>query len=272
MMDLTIVGCSGSVPGPDSPASCYLVQAPQAGSTFSLLLDLGPGALGALHRYLEPAAIDAVALSHLHPDHCLDLCALYVTAAYSSTEPFSRLPVYGPSGTAARIKRAYDAPPPRDGQAEESKLEERFDFIDWSAEQQIGPFTVQTAEVAHPTLAYAIRVIETSTGAVLVYSGDTGSCPALTDLARGADLLLIESSFLDVLDNPSGMHMSGREAAATAAEAGVGAVVITHIPPWRIADQILAEARPHFSGPLGAARSGARWRIEAGHSAANLTR
>ena len=90
-MRLTVIGCSGSMPGPDSPASCYLVQAPYEGRTFSLLLDLGPGALGLLYRYLDPRRVDAFALSHLHPDHCLDLCAYYVLARYSPTAPFPDL-------------------------------------------------------------------------------------------------------------------------------------------------------------------------------------
>ena len=72
-MELTIVGCSGSVSGPDSTASCYLVRAPYEGRTYALVLDLGPGSFGQLYRYLDPAQVDAIGLSHLHPDHCLDL-------------------------------------------------------------------------------------------------------------------------------------------------------------------------------------------------------
>ena len=83
MMKLTIVGCSGSLSGPDSAA----LQLPSAGavsrSIFSLLLDCGPGAMGALYRYLDPREVDAIALSHLHADHCLDLCGYYVAARYS---------------------------------------------------------------------------------------------------------------------------------------------------------------------------------------------
>ena len=71
-MRLTVVGCSGSVPGPDSAASSYLVE--QDG--FRLLLDLGSGAFGALQRHLDPAEVDAVVLSHLHPDHCFDLAPM----------------------------------------------------------------------------------------------------------------------------------------------------------------------------------------------------
>ena len=265
-MLLTIVGCSGSVSGPKSPASCYLVQAEADGATFSLVLDLGPGAFGALYNYLDPVDLGAVGLSHLHPDHCLDLCALYVAAAYSPSAPYPRLPVYGPPGTAERIARAYAAPPPnhRDVAAEEPQLERRFDYRDWSAEQQIGPFTVRTAEVRHPTPAFAIRVTETATGAVMVYSGDTGPNQALVELARGADLLLIESAFRDHPDNAPDVHLSGRQAGQIAAEAGVASVLITHIPPWHDPADVLAEAEPHFAGPLTAAVSGVQWRIEPG--------
>ena len=66
-MRLTIVGCSGSLAGPSSPASCYLVQAEYEGRTWNLVLDLGNGALGALQQHIDLMAIDAVVLSHLHP-------------------------------------------------------------------------------------------------------------------------------------------------------------------------------------------------------------
>ena len=72
-MRLTVVGCSGSFAGPASAASCYLVQADSGGRTWSLVLDLGSGALGSLQRHVSPDQLDAVVLSHLHPDHCVDL-------------------------------------------------------------------------------------------------------------------------------------------------------------------------------------------------------
>ena len=76
---LTIIGCSGSFPGPDSPASCYLVEA----DGFRLLLDLINGALGALQRHAGLYDINAVCLSHLHADHCLDLCSFFVARIYA---------------------------------------------------------------------------------------------------------------------------------------------------------------------------------------------
>ena len=110
-MRLTVVGCSGSYPGPDSPASCYLLEQDDPdGRTWRVLLDLGSGALGALHHYADPLTIDAVALSHLHPDHCLDLCGFYVLRKYHPSGQQPRLPVYGPGGTGERMTRAYDLP------------------------------------------------------------------------------------------------------------------------------------------------------------------
>ena len=95
---------------PDSPASCYLLEAEHDGRTWRVLLDLGSGALGALHRYADPLAIDAVFLSHLHADHCLDLCGYYVMRKYHPDGQQPRIPVWGPVGTADRMARAYDLP------------------------------------------------------------------------------------------------------------------------------------------------------------------
>src|SRR6266481_8025213 len=101
-MDLTIVGCSGSFPGPASPASCYLVTA----DGFRLLVDLGNGAFGALQQYAAGEDIDAVLISHLHADHCLDMCSYQVFRTYHPAGPLPPIPVYGPSGTPARLDRA----------------------------------------------------------------------------------------------------------------------------------------------------------------------
>jgi ribonuclease BN (tRNA processing enzyme) len=68
-MRVTVVGCAGSFPGPDSPASCYLLEA----EGFRLVIDLGNGALGVLQRYAGLFSIDAICVSHLHADHCVDL-------------------------------------------------------------------------------------------------------------------------------------------------------------------------------------------------------
>jgi ribonuclease BN (tRNA processing enzyme) len=263
MMKLTIVGCSGSLSGPNSAASSYLVQAPYQDRTFSLLLDCGPGAMGALYRYVDPQEIDAIGLSHLHADHCIDLCGYHVAALYSPSAPWPRRPVYAPFDGASRLARAYEV---SDSMSESSEAEEsiaeRFQWRTWEPSQQIGPFIVRTVRVEHPVETYAVRVEEdVPGGATMVYSGDTGPSQALVRLAQGVDLLLVESAFLDGPDNPPGMHLSGAQAARIGHTAGVASMVLTHIPPWYEPDQVLAEATPHFNGPLSLAKSGAVWDI-----------
>ncbi len=262
-MELVIVGCSGSVSGPESAASSYLVQAPFQDRTFSLLLDIGPGALGALYRHLDPSEVDAIGLSHLHPDHCLDACAFYVTAKYSPGPGWNHTEIYGPPGTAQRLGRAYDVAPAHEGLVESGPgIARHFRYRDWQAAQQIGPFQVRTTRVDHPVETYAIRVEDTGPdGGSLVFSGDTGPCQSLVDLAVGADLLLVEAAFMEAPDNAPGLHLTGAQAAAAGAAAGAGAVMLTHIPPWHSGEQVLAEATPHFDGPLLLARPGDRWTI-----------
>jgi len=264
-MKLTIVGCSGSLSGPESAASSYLVQAPYQDRIFSLLLDCGPGAMGALYRYLDPREVDAIALSHLHADHCLDLCGYYVAALYSPNAPWPRCPVYAPANAASRIAQAYEVPNGDSGASELGpSIAEHFDWRIWQPSQRIGPFTVRTVRVNHPVEAYAIRVQEDNPrGGAMVYSGDTGPSEALVQLANGVDLLLVESAFLDHPDNPHGMHLSGAQAAAIGQDAGVAAIVLTHIPPWHEPDRVLAEATPHFDGPVSLAKPGAVWDIGA---------
>jgi ribonuclease BN (tRNA processing enzyme) len=250
-MKLTVVGCSGSYPGPDSPASCYLLEAEDpAGRTWRILMDLGNGALGALHRYADPLSIDAVVLSHLHADHCLDLCGYYVMRKYHPAGAQPRLPVYGPSDTANRMARAYDLP-------EDPGMTEEFDFRSFDGTVTIGPFTVEAIRVVHPVEAYGLRV--GAGGASVAYTGDTAPCDALDRLAAGVDLLLAEASFRDGDDNPPEIHLTGTDGGELAARSGVGRLVITHIPPWFDKSGLLAEAQAVWDGPAEVARAGATY-------------
>jgi len=248
-MKLTVIGCSGSLPGPDSPASSYLVTA----DGFNLVLDLGSGSLGVLQRHLRVPEIGAIGLTHLHPDHCMDLCGLYVAAKYSPTSPFPRIPVFGPAGTARRMALAYDLPM-------DPGMEEELEFHAWQAIQQIGPFTVRTTPVVHPVPAYAIRVDHGNKS--LVYTGDTGPSDALVELARGADLLLSEAALQDDdPDNPPDLHLTPADAGEHAKRAGVKRLVITHVPPWYDRDTQTIHARRTFPGEVLTATPGAVFEI-----------
>lgn len=242
-MRVTVVGCAGSFPGPDSPASCYLVEH----DGFRLLLDLGNGALGTLQRFIPLEQIDAVVLSHLHADHCLDLCGLYVAQRYHPDGPRPPIPVWGPRGTAARMARAYDLP-------EDPGMTGQFDFhLLEPGAREIGPFTVTAARVNHPVEAYGLR-IATAEHAI-VYSGDTGESAALVELAQDADVALFEASCLEARPAPD-VHLTARQAAEHARSAGVGTLVLTHLVAWNDAEETLAEARAAFDGALMLASSG----------------
>jgi ribonuclease BN (tRNA processing enzyme) len=251
---LTVVGCSGSYPGPDSPASCYLLEQEHEGRTWRVLMDLGSGAFGALQRYVDPLGIDAVLLSHLHADHCLDLCGFYVMRKYHPDGPQPRLPVWGPRDTARRMARAYDLD-------EDPGMTGEFDFRPWVPGDAvgIGPFTVEAVPVEHPVEAYGMRI--GAGGGVIAFSGDSGRCAQLVDVATGADLLLAEASFHHEADNPPGIHLTGTDCGEVARTAGVGRLVITHVPPWYDPRDMLAAAQGVWGGTAELARAGATYDV-----------
>jgi ribonuclease BN (tRNA processing enzyme) len=230
---LTVIGCSGSGPGPASPASCYLVEH----EDYSLLLDLGNGAFGSLLALTDPAAIDAVYLSHLHADHCLDVAPFMVWHRYSGRSSGEPLPLYAPVGADRRLRLAYDL--------DDGPIEDVFDVLAIGAGSfALGPFQVSTVRTAHPVECYAIRL--DAGGRSLVYTGDTGVCPDVVRLATGADVLLAEAAHPERPGLPPALHLTGREAGEHAAAAGVGRLLLTHVPAWVDPEEQLAAARGAF--------------------------
>lgn len=251
-MDLTVIGCSGSFPGPDSAASCYLVEA----DGFRLLLDLGNGALGALQNYARLDEIDAVCLSHLHADHCLDMCSYQVVRAYNPTGPLGKIPVYGPAGTARRLEHAARANAVRESDGPMA-MTAAFDFVTLAPGTiEIGPLRVTVDRVNHPVETFGFRVEHG--GRVIAYSADTGPSDRLVSLAAGADVLLCEASFTDGPGLPSDLHLTAGQAAEHATRAGAGQLVLTHLVPWNSWQRTQQEAAAGYSGPLSLARPGMR--------------
>jgi ribonuclease BN (tRNA processing enzyme) len=255
-MRLTVVGCSGSFPGPESAASCYLVEAQASdGRIWRILLDLGSGALGPLQRYTTPYDVDAVLLSHLHPDHCLDLTGLYVALKYRPGGAAPAVAVYGPTGTAVRLARAYDGLP-------DTGMSAELDVHTWTdgSPVALGPFTVTPYAVNHPIEAYGLRVV--ADGAVLAYTGDTDSTPNLTPLCRDADLVLADSAFVEGRDETRGVHLTARRAGQAVTDAGgVRRLVLTHMPPWNDPEAARRDAAETWTGPLDVARPGATYEL-----------
>jgi ribonuclease BN (tRNA processing enzyme) len=253
---LTVIGCSGSFPGPDSPASCYLVEA----EGFRLLLDLGNGALGALQRYCGLYDVDAICLSHLHADHCLDLCSYTVARLYAPGGARPPIPVYGPPGTADRMTRAYTVEPGPQIAEPGPEVRAAFDFVTLAPGScGIGPFRVTADHMSHPVETFGFRLEHA--GRSLAYSADTGPTDALVGLARDADVLLCEASFAAPAGAgapalPENLHLTGRQAGQHAARAGVGQLVLTHLVPWNDQSRTLDEAGQAFTGPLTLAATG----------------
>jgi ribonuclease BN (tRNA processing enzyme) len=244
-VQVTIVGWAGSFPGPHSPASCYLIDT----GDFRLVLDLGNGAVGTLQQYTGLADVDAICLSHLHADHCIDMIGYSVFQNYHLAGPQPRIPVYGPAGTQERLARALGG--------EHLGMTDAFHFATLvPGTIEIGPLRVTTGHMNHPVETFAFRIEHD--GKALAYSADTGPTETLVRLAGGADVLLCEASFVDGPDLPPDLHLTARQAGEHAARAGVGELVLTHLVAWNDPAVSREQASEAFSGPLRLASSGLR--------------
>ncbi|RKW71882.1 MBL fold metallo-hydrolase [Galactobacter caseinivorans] len=267
-MKLTIIGSTGSFPGPGSPASCYLLTGHDGTRPWRVLMDLGSGSLGVLQRYMDLKDIDAIFISHLHPDHCMDLCGLHVAVHWDPAGwGRDRVLVYGPSMTGDRMADAYGLP-------RDPGMTEDFDFRAFKNGEtvKVGPFKVTPYDVRHPVEeAFALRVEateklygETKTS-VLTYSGDTDSCDGLVEAARDADLFLCEAAFQEGRDDGlDGVHLTGKRAGEAAREAGVHRMLLTHIPVWTDSSVVLQEARDEYEGELAVAVAGVTYGVRSG--------
>lgn len=247
-MRLTVVGCAGSFPGPANPCSCYLLEH----DDYRLVLDMGNGALGELQRHTDLREVDAVVLSHLHGDHCLDMCAYAVVRRYFADRP-ARLPVFGPAGTSGRLAAAYD-PFSRDD------LRDVFAFARIATgTREIGPFSISFGQTTHPVETYAMRIAVG--GHVLTYSADSAVSDVLADLARDGDVLLCDATYAHGDEVPMGLHLTGVQAGEHARRAGVGRLLVTHLPPDADRARQLDDASRAFGGPTELVTPGATYDI-----------
>lgn len=224
-----MLGSSGSCAAPGNPASGYLITHDDT----TIWCDAGPGTFMALMEKIDPVAVDAIVISHLHPDHCADLVAFFGYMAYGPHRG-GRVPVYAPDGVVEPIAAFVGA---EGGHVFHLALD--FRVVDAGDEAVIDDITMRFAETHHGVPTIATRFI--AGGRSLAYSADTGPGGGFPDLAVGADLILCEATDVGERGPQSyAYHLNAGEAGALGRAAGTARLILTHLSPT--VDPRLAEA------------------------------
>lgn len=241
-LTVTVLGCSGTWAGPGGACSGYLVRS----ASTSIWVDAGPGTLGALLEHVDLADLDALLLSHHHPDHWMELPVVRNACKYGLG--ISGFTVHGT--------------PPTHGLADglfEYGLGPTVDWHDRADGDRvtIGDIDVRFAETDHipSTLSMAFS---TGDSPVLGYSADTGPDWSFAALG-GVDVALCEAS-LDVDREGAAPHLSARQAAVAAREGGASRLLLTHLTPGTDRARRLDEAS-EFPGEITAVTAGTTYRI-----------
>jgi len=240
---VTVIGCSGTYSSSDSACSSYLVQT----STTSVVLDAGPGSSIELQKHLNLADVDAIILSHEHPDHWTEMPSLYHAYRFGIGRP--HVPVYGTAGTRVLLDAACD-----------EATAYTFDWvtIDASSVLEIGDIVFTFSETDHPVETVAIRA--ESGGSSIVYSADTGPDWSPVRFDAPIDLMIYEASLRVDMEDRGIPHISGRQAGIRATDANVGSLVLTHIPPGEAHEERSEATIAEFSGPVALAAPGKVYR------------
>lgn len=230
-MELTVLGSSGMYATRDRACAGYLVETADQ----KILLDCGAGVWRNLLDHTDHASIDAVVLTHRHPDHVSDVFMLLHARLYGQPEPLAEIPLWAPAETLDRLT----------GFSKELDQAFHLSSISPGDALTVGDAGLSFFAMAHPPDTVGVRV--ENDGAVLAYSSDTGPTGDLQELAAAAHVFLCEATFQDSDDAWEG-HMSASQAGGAAARAGAGKVLLTHLPPGRDAGLSLTEAHKSSGG------------------------
>ncbi|HUH96931.1 MAG TPA: MBL fold metallo-hydrolase [Anaerolineales bacterium] len=244
-MEIFLLGTGTAIPiKQHSPAGLVIKAEEQC-----LLFDIGPGTLGRL--YLADATYDQInhlLLSHLHPDHTLDLATLLlIFNCAPNAERITPFPITGCRGLEDFIKSMVGLYPEIAPLTFELQLHQVY-----RDEFSIGNLKVQSAPTGHTPESVAYRLNDGKHS--MVYSGDASPRGELVQLAKGADLLVSECSF------PSGWktedHLNADALGVIAQEAGVKSLVITHSYPPALAVDLIGQIHRHYHGEVQLAVDG----------------
>lgn len=241
-MDITVLGVGAAFPRAGTACSGYLIR---SGET-SVWLDAGNGTFSRIQECIDARTIDAVILSHSHADHIADVLPLMYSRAFDDSVDRT-MPLHAPPDVAKRFHGFL-------GSNGRMLFEQSFDVSEIAGPIEVGPLRFEPFRTVHPVETYGFRV--TDGGRRFVYTADTGLFPGLAAECEGADLLVIEATYVEGKPGDGSVHLWARQAGAVAAEARSRHVLITHV--WGDSDpqQAVDEAAQAYSGPLEAAEEG----------------
>jgi ribonuclease BN (tRNA processing enzyme) len=234
---------------PGDLGSGFLVRLGEEG----IVLDLGQGTFNPLVRAFDPSALAAVAISHLHPDHFIDLIPLRHYLCRPELRPTRRVPLLAPRGIADRVDAAW-------GEVGFSAVAFDLELPPTDGPTRAGPFTIEARRVTHAGESCAYRVaIEGQPGPGIVYSGDVGDRADLRPLIRPGDVLLGEATFGPGPVREGMLHLDAPTIGRLAAEARASQLIVAHVRMGYDLEGTLQAARQAFGGPTSMARPGDRF-------------
>lgn len=252
------MGAGPAVPNPGGACSGYLVRHGDA----SVLLDCGSGVVGRLRQVLPLSQVGAIVISHLHPDHYIDLIAYYYALKYTDRAP-APPPLFLPPGGQAHLRRLGELV-----SGEPGMFDQAFAVREYAAgASPVSPgLDFAFFPVQHYVASHAMRV-SANGGPALVFSSDVAPCDALVEAAHGAALLLCESALVDRSEDETDPlrrgHMLAAEAGELARRAGAERLLLTHYRADRdgLADHHRASAARTFGQPVELAQEGQTYRV-----------
>jgi ribonuclease BN (tRNA processing enzyme) len=224
-MRLTVLGTGTARPVADTAASGLLVQTDRT----AVLFDIGSGIASRLETTVGAEGLDALVVGHMHADHWIDIAPLRYRFPWGERAP-RPLPVHLPPGGQAKLDHLATVMSERPG-----FFEIAFDVTEYTSGQvlRIGDLTVTPHPMGHYVPAWSMD-IEGPGGERIVYAGDMGPSELVIDLARGAELLVLEATLdSSELDDERRGHLTAEEAVDHIVRAGVPLGVLVHYPSER---------------------------------------
>jgi ribonuclease BN (tRNA processing enzyme) len=250
-VELIVLGAHGTWPTAGGATSGLLVRHDGHG----VVLDLGTGTVANLQRHGGLFDVDAVVISHSHPDHVTDLYTYYMARRFSPQCP-APIPLYLAPKVLDRVE------PLLSDDSGDMKLAQAFDIrvLDPGDGVEVGPITLRAEEMAHSVPTIGVRL--EAGGTALAYTADTGPTEAAVRMARHVDLLVAEATWQeDGDDDRPPIHLTAREAGELARDAGSARLVLTHIRPYLDRDLSREEAASAFDGDILLAEEGLRLEV-----------